>query len=216
MPSLRIQTTITTLMNQYDSQTPAQRQRILHTVFDGYNASSDFPGFPIIDDLLDMYPHCKVILNKRSSSQTWEKSVRASLKFFSTRWYHLLTYWSLQSYWHYKLYRGYMHLAKQQLGVDDIFSAECYERHNEWVRAVAAARGREVLEWQPEDGWEPLCRFLGRKVPDVPFPKLNESAEIQELTKFLVKRGLWLWTRVLVAVAVLVIGVTIVLYRWRI
>ncbi len=24
------------------------------------------------------------------------------------------------------------------------------------------------------DGWEPLCAFLGKDVPDVPFPRANE------------------------------------------
>ena len=24
------------------------------------------------------------------------------------------------------------------------------------------------------DGWEPLCAFLGKEVPSVPFPRMNE------------------------------------------
>lgn len=26
-----------------------------------------------------------------------------------------------------------------------------------------------------EDGWEPLCRFLGKEVPDEPFPHANAT-----------------------------------------
>lgn len=26
-----------------------------------------------------------------------------------------------------------------------------------------------------EDGWEPLCEFLGKEVPDEPFPHLNAT-----------------------------------------
>jgi hypothetical protein len=30
-------------------------------------------------------------------------------------------------------------------------------------------------------GWEPLCRFLGVTVPDVPFPRVNTREEHQRL-----------------------------------
>ncbi|RAQ54469.1 hypothetical protein AFGD_003870 [Aspergillus flavus] len=30
-----------------------------------------------------------------------------------------------------------------------------------------------LLEWCVEDGWEPLCRFLGKEVPDVELPSGN-------------------------------------------
>ena len=33
-----------------------------------------------------------------------------------------------------------------------------------------------LLEWYAEDGWEPLCKFLGKPVPDVEFPHANTSA----------------------------------------
>jgi sulfotransferase family protein len=43
-----------------------------------------------------------------------------------------------------------------------------YERHLAEVRATVPAH--RLLEWQPADGWEPLCAALGLPVPDVPFP----------------------------------------------
>lgn len=33
-----------------------------------------------------------------------------------------------------------------------------------------------LLEWSVEDGWEPLCEFLGKPVPDEPFPHVNAAA----------------------------------------
>ncbi|KAL2168389.1 hypothetical protein VTG60DRAFT_7302 [Thermothelomyces hinnuleus] len=30
-----------------------------------------------------------------------------------------------------------------------------------------------LLEWYIKDGWEPLCKFLGKPVPDVPVPHAN-------------------------------------------
>jgi hypothetical protein len=33
-----------------------------------------------------------------------------------------------------------------------------------------------LLEWSVEDGWEPLCKFLGKPVPEIPFPRVNDAA----------------------------------------
>jgi hypothetical protein len=33
-----------------------------------------------------------------------------------------------------------------------------------------------LLEWYIDDGWEPLCKFLGKPVPDTPFPHANAAA----------------------------------------
>jgi hypothetical protein len=30
-----------------------------------------------------------------------------------------------------------------------------------------------LLEWTVQEGWEPLCRFLDKDVPDEPFPHVN-------------------------------------------
>lgn len=30
-----------------------------------------------------------------------------------------------------------------------------------------------LLEWSADEGWEPLCKFLGKEVPDMPFPHAN-------------------------------------------
>jgi hypothetical protein len=32
-----------------------------------------------------------------------------------------------------------------------------------------------LLEWSVEDGWEPLCKFLGKEIPDQPFPNVNAA-----------------------------------------
>jgi hypothetical protein len=33
-----------------------------------------------------------------------------------------------------------------------------------------------LLEWSVEDGWEPLCEFLGKPIPDERFPHVNAAA----------------------------------------
>lgn len=56
---------------------------------------------------------------------------------------------------------------------------EAFNRHNELVRN-SGLRHR-LLEWEPDDGWEPLCRALGLEIPEESFPHANSTATfIQE------------------------------------
>ena len=32
-----------------------------------------------------------------------------------------------------------------------------------------------------EEGWEPLCKFLGKSVPDEPYPKVNEGSNAADI-----------------------------------
>lgn len=48
-----------------------------------------------------------------------------------------------------------------------------YERHNEHIQSIVPPE--RLLLWGPQDGWEPLCKFLELPVPSVPMPFVNES-----------------------------------------
>jgi hypothetical protein len=52
-----------------------------------------------------------------------------------------------------------------------------YERHNQAVRD-AIAPGR-LIEWQPGEGWEPICAALGLPVPDRAFPHENKTSDFR-------------------------------------
>ena len=53
-----------------------------------------------------------------------------------------------------------------------------YEKHNADVRARAPKS--RLVEYQPGDGWEPLCKALGVPVPNEPFPHTNTREEFLE------------------------------------
>lgn len=172
-----------------------RRQILLRQLFMGYKASSDYPGMAFVDDLLEMYPDAKIVLDKRSSAQAWASSVQDSLAFFASWTYLALTCLVPQSYWHWRIYRDYMLLARRWFGTDSIFTAQFYEMHNEWVRRVANEHGKEVLEWEPNMGLERLGEFAGRDIRpgNDRLPTVNEHEAIKQLTSFLVWRGIRRW-----------------------
>ena len=49
-----------------------------------------------------------------------------------------------------------------------------YREHCDMVRGLVPKE--RLLEWSVQDGWEPLCQFLGKEVPDEPFPHANTAA----------------------------------------
>jgi hypothetical protein len=52
-----------------------------------------------------------------------------------------------------------------------------YLRHNARVKATIAPE--RLLVFNPAEGWDPLCRFLGAAVPQMPFPHVNTTEEFQ-------------------------------------
>jgi hypothetical protein len=56
---------------------------------------------------------------------------------------------------------------------------DAYECHNAAVRR--AIPGSRLLEWAPEEGWEPICDRLGLDVPDQPFPRVNTTDEFRAM-----------------------------------
>ena len=52
-----------------------------------------------------------------------------------------------------------------------------YERHAEDVRRRVPSE--RLIDWQPSDGWAPICSALGMPVPEAAFPHVNTSAEFR-------------------------------------
>lgn len=46
------------------------------------------------------------------------------------------------------------------------------------------------MEFELGSGWGPLCEFLGKDVPDTPFPWINETAALHEKIGIISRRGL--------------------------
>jgi hypothetical protein len=66
---------------------------------------------------------------------------------------------------------------------DDVFfdpdePAEVMAGYERRLTQVRAEIGPECLvEWQPADGWEPICHALGVPVPNRPFPHENTTSD---------------------------------------
>ena len=51
---------------------------------------------------------------------------------------------------------------------------EGFVTHYQHVRSVVPPSN--LLEFRSQDGWEPLCKFLDKAVPEGPYPRSNEGS----------------------------------------
>ena len=55
-------------------------------------------------------------------------------------------------------------------------------KHNMYVESVVPKE--DLLIWNVKDGWEPLCSFLGKEIPDEPIPHDNKTGDIEFLRNY--------------------------------
>jgi len=143
---------------------------------DGYVATVDWPACEFWRELADANPDALVLLSTRSSADAWWKSAHDTIFTIATR----------------EVPADAPPVFGAQIAlVTDMFARFCpdwqdetaakraYEEHNARVRATVDPD--RLLEWQPGDGWEPICAALDVPVPDDPFPHVNSTADFRAM-----------------------------------
>ena len=141
-------------------------------LFEGYRSVVDYPGCLYWRELVERYPKAKVLHTSRDPESWWE-SARATIYQSSTRPMPDMTPEQLR-------HRRYIDAAIWARMFQGRFEDKDYAiaRVKEHEAAVLREVPRErLLVYSVDQGWEPLCAFLGVAVPDVPFPKLNTREE---------------------------------------
>jgi hypothetical protein len=146
----------------------------LDALMSGYTASVDWPASAYWPELSAANPGAIVLLSSRATPEEWWTSMEKTI-------INVLTV---------DLPSGDQGMAAHRAMVLDLFARRftphwrdpeaamaAYARHNERVRSEVPAE--RLLDWQPGDGWEPICAALRVAVPSDPFPHENSSAEFQ-------------------------------------
>lgn len=143
-------------------------------IFKNYNATVDWPASSHYKELYALFPDAKVILSKRETDKWWKSMDKTILNVMRNPVNPALE----------PALQAQMLMAKFLVGervfggkYDEASVKAVYENHNEEVRRTIPKD--KLLEFDPSDGWEPLCKFLGVAVPDTPYPKSNSTEEFR-------------------------------------
>ena len=151
-----------------------------------YEAAVDWPACTFYEELMERHPDAKVILSVRDPER-WYESVRNTIYELSVViprhpiyriGYKLVSLFVLRG-------SGNVVMAGEIIWQgtfdgrfeDKTHAIEVFERHNEEVRRRVPEN--RLLVHDVKAGWEPLCEFLGVEVPDEPFPRTNDTAEMR-------------------------------------
>ncbi|KAH0278494.1 hypothetical protein KCU91_g2411, partial [Aureobasidium melanogenum] len=145
------------------------------------SAVTDSPINAFAPELITAYPSAKVVLVERDI-ETWYKSFEKNvIESFAAPLTRVLVKldpgfigkqgqigeFLMRGYWQADSFDNWKKKARQG-----------YSEHNALIKKLVPKE--RLLVYRLGSGWEPLCEFLGKEVPDVEFPRVNETEELQQ------------------------------------
>jgi hypothetical protein len=172
------------------AQAPASMQHNWEEVFANYTAAVDNPASCVWRELASAYPQAKVILTLHSKgADAWYDSTMSTI-------YRIGHLWQVKllgvfvprlrkfSEMTRKLVWERAHRGEMQ---DRAKAIAQYNRQIQEVSSVIPAD--RLLIFSADQGWKPLCEFLGVPVPAEPFPNVNDRATMQRTVTTLMVVG---------------------------
>jgi hypothetical protein len=163
---------------QRDADTPLWRAAALEQpvawdqIFGDYIATVDWPACSFWRELYTLNPDAHVLLSQRESADVWWESMAKTIVPRIEQ-----PAEEPQTARRREMIRTLLERRFTPSWHEREAAIEAYERHNEQVRAGVPS-GR-LIEWQPRDGWGPICAALALPVPDEPFPHVNTAKEFR-------------------------------------
>ena len=153
------------------------RTKYFDRVLGDCDATTDIPPAWFAEELLAAYPDAKVVLNRRRDVKAWKTSFRESVLPFMQSWSHWFAGWfEAEIFWTVAL-TNELHGQYLFRGDFEANAERAYTDHYGKLERILQDGNRPYLDWSVEEGWEPLCKFLDKPVPDQSFPRGNVAAE---------------------------------------
>ncbi|MCJ1478616.1 hypothetical protein MMC13_007297 [Lambiella insularis] len=170
-------------------------------------AVTDSPCIIFAPELMNAYPDAKVILVERDV-ESWYKSWENLLVNAFNPLFVPLTY--TDPTWYGKIQALGMLCIETQIQSKTLAQAKMKSRdiYKDYYKQIRAITPKErLLEYKLGSGWEPLCTFLGKEMPDVPFPRLNER---ESMTRVFEQMGIKAIKRSMVNLGLMISASTVV------
>lgn len=149
-----------------------------HLMEQGVTATTaDWPASCAWKELLQRFPNAKVILfTHPKGAEGWLRSFESAAKYYSCNGVFRPGMFTDWLEFGIKFFHGSMANVTADIPIpftDDLRAKllDAYAEDNAEIRKTVPAE--RLLEYTVTEGWEPLCAYLGKPVPDVPFPNID-------------------------------------------
>ena len=142
-------------------------------VLGAYSAVMDFPACAVWHELAEINPDAKVLLTLHpGGAEAWYQSTLETI-YVGTGYDSSTEFGAKVNEVMDKLvWNGMLQGAME----DRDRAIARYNEHAEQVRDLMPAD--RLLVFSADQGWGPLCDFLGKPVPDMPFPRTNDREQM--------------------------------------
>lgn len=142
------------------------------------------------EDVIKAYPEAKVILTVRDDEDRWLQSLLNTMWYGYSTWSHWFlrkvdTLWWEQNQFLIPFWGKFFG------GDPAVHGLRVYREHNAMVKRIVEPE--RLLVFDTKQGWEPLCKFLGKEVPHVEFPWVNNTADHRALFGGGRRKSLKMW-----------------------
>ncbi|KAI3579955.1 hypothetical protein IWW34DRAFT_620251 [Fusarium oxysporum f. sp. albedinis] len=171
-------------------------------------------------ELIKVYPDAKVVIVQRKFEDWWPSFHSEILvSVFEATWLQKFLTWYVLRFRALHAMRKVLagFFSVDEYSVEAITPAIARHAYEEFYSKVREAVPNERrLEYSLGDGWEPLCEFLGKDVPDVEFPRVNDRKTHSEDMERLMAKLMRLQVSMGVLGPYLVgfLAVAVVFYAW--
>jgi len=163
------------------ANTEPGRQHDWEQVFSKYSATVDNPACCVWRELYAAYPDAKVVLSIHPrGAEAWYESTMDTIYFTETMWqFKVLKFTTPFGRKFGDMSRKLIWQRSHKGTMNDRDKAIAhYHRHIAKVKSAVPAD--RLLVFSVDQGWKPLCEFLGVATPESVFPNVNDREAIKK------------------------------------
>jgi hypothetical protein len=150
-------------------------------VFSKYTATMDNPGCCVWRELLAAYPDAKVMLTVHPrGAEAWYESTMDTIYSTETRWLFKVLEFITPSGHKFGDMTNKLIWQRSHKGTMNDRDKAIAHYHQHIADVKAAVPADRLLVFSADQGWQPLCEFLGVPVPESEFPNVNDRAAIKK------------------------------------
>ncbi len=147
-----------------------------NAAYEGYQSAVDWPTAAFWRELSGIHPDAKFILTVRDPERWYESFTGTIFQLLAT-----IEQAPEEVRSFLEMGKGVTHRSGFSVGMSKEQLIDAFNDHCNSVRE--AIPSERLLVYEVKQGWEPLCEFLEKPVPDAPFPRTNSREEFWEKLK---------------------------------